>query len=175
MLDYLDHAVDVLGRTRVVVGALDAQGVHLPQEALDVMLRQLAYTPVASLGNLDYAVLYVRKVLNVMDRVALALQVAAEHVKYYVGQGMAYVARAVQVGAAHVHGYLLPQGRKVALFAGEGVVQPHATASTVAIARAAMPSPRPGNPRPSVVVHLMLTCAGGRPNVAAIVSLMFCK
>ena len=38
---------------------------------------------------------------------------------------------------------------------------------TVAVAIAAMPSPRPMNPKPSLVVALMLTCVGSMPSIAA--------
>ena len=173
-LDYLYHAVDVVRRSRVVVGAQDAQSIHLLVKALDVVLRQLAYAPVVSLGHLNDAVFDVSEVLHVMDLVIPVFQVAAQHVKYDVRKGVTYVARAVQVGAAYVHGHLLPKGSEVTLFAGEGVVQPHPLASTVAMANAPMPSPRPGNPRPSEVVHFIFTCNGDSPVDSAIFSRILC-
>ena len=119
-LDYLYHVVDVVRRSRVVVGAQDAQSIHLLVKALDVVLRQLAYAPVVSLGHLNDAVFDVSEVLHVMDLVIPVFQVAAQHVKYDVRKGVTYVARAVQVGAAYVHGHLLPQVERNRAFRRRG-------------------------------------------------------
>ena len=105
--------------------ALDVQGLHVPVEASDVLLRELVDADPVGLRFSEDVVFNVGEVLDVTYFVAAVLQVPAEHIEHDVAHGMTDVAGSIEVGAAdvQVHAAAIDRG-KFFYASTECIVQP---------------------------------------------------
>src|SRR5215475_2807994 len=161
-LDEDDHLGDVLGRLGLHVRWLDADGRHVLLVLRDVPLRDGRGGHALLIGPSDDAVVHVGVVLDEGDLVVAEAQVAPHHVENDGAPRMPDVAEIVHGHSAHVHARLAGhQGHELLLAPGERVedAQGHHGTSTLATARAAIPSPRPSRPRCSGLLALTLTCS----------------
>jgi hypothetical protein len=133
--------------------------LHLPEEIVDMPLRQGRGVRPRARGPVDDLVVDVREVLDVPDLVSLELQIAPHGIEDQVAHGVAHVGRRIRRDAADVHPHRLAiGGGERLLLAGEGAEDPHGvTRSMRATAWAETPSPRPSGPRPLALLALMLT------------------
>ena len=101
--DGLDDGADFLGGPRVDVCAADVQRVHGLEEVFNELLGQLGRFDALLLGPLDYLVVHVGEVLDVVHLEAQMLQIPAQHVEGDVAEGVADVGGGVGGDAADVH------------------------------------------------------------------------
>ena len=96
--DGLDDGADFLGGAGVDVGAADVQRVHRLEEVANELLGQLGGFNALFLGALDYLVVHVGEVLDMVHLETEMFQISSKHVEGGgdVAQGMADVGRGVR-------------------------------------------------------------------------------
>ena len=99
----LDDGADFLSGAGINMGAADVQGVHRLEEVINELLGQFGGFDALFLGALDYLVVHVSEVLDVVHLEAHVLQVPAQHVEGDVAQGVADMGGRVGGDAADVH------------------------------------------------------------------------
>ena len=93
------------------------------EEVLNVPLGEFILADAGFLRPLDYLVVHIGKVLDMLDLVALVFQVAAEGVENDVAEGVADVGGRVRRHPTDVHLYGFAVGRnEVQFLAGKGIV-----------------------------------------------------
>ena len=103
LADGLDDGADFLGGAGVDVGAADVQRVHRLEEVANELLGQLGGFNALFLGALDYLVVHVGEVLDVVHLETDMLQIPAQHVEGDVAQGVADVGGGIRSDAADIH------------------------------------------------------------------------
>ena len=101
--DGLDDGADFLCGAGVDVGAANVQGVHGREEVVNELLGQFGGFDALLLGPLDYLVVHVGKVLDVVHLKTEMFQIPAQHVEGDVAEGVADVGGRVRGDATDVH------------------------------------------------------------------------
>ena len=101
-LYHLHHLGDVVGRARVVLGPLDAQGLDVREEGLDVAVGVLPQRDPLLAGAADGLVVDVGQVHHLGDPVPVKLERASQHVLEQEGPQVADVGEVVDRGSAGV-------------------------------------------------------------------------
>ncbi len=101
--DELDHLVDVAGGARVDVGAADAEGVEVIEEAAHDGLGELLEGDALAAGAIDGLVVDIGQVHDELDVEALPLEVPMEQVVEEEGAVVPDVRELVDGGTAGVH------------------------------------------------------------------------
>src|SRR5713101_10031284 len=162
--DHLDHPVDVMliGRSGKFVRALDPKCFDILEERLLEWRDKFRERDFRFSRATDRFVVHVGDVHDAMHLVSTQLEMSLEQIFEDIGPEISDVRPAVNGRPACVDADLAFGGIARLKFFNLARVsikkaQWHYSCSTVAIAIAAMPSPRPIAPRPSLVVALMPT------------------
>ena len=106
LFNQCDDVRDVLGRARVHRRALDAQRVRVGVVFLDEAVAQLLDGDALFVGAADHLIVDICEILNVLDLVALVLQIAAQRIKNNERARVADVEIVVDCRAAAVNAHL---------------------------------------------------------------------
>src|SRR5207253_9559109 len=170
-LDQPHHLEDVSGGSRVLLRPLDAEGIEVLKERLDVFLGELVDGDSGIRRFLDDAVLDIGQIHHLRHLVTLLSQHAPKQILEEERSKIPDVSKIVHRRAAGVHPNVTRLERsKLFDLAAHGVVQAqrcHGASFRSTTAWAANASPRPMAPTWSVVVALSPTAAGSTPNASA--------
>ena len=104
--DHLDHGLDLLRGARTDIRVEDAHAVHLLDEGVGELAREVLGSATLLVGALDDLVVHVGQVLGEGDLVALVHKVAANDVEGQERAAVADVNLVIDGGAADVHANL---------------------------------------------------------------------
>ena len=114
--DHLDHGLDLLRGARTDIRVEDAHAVHLLDEGVGELARDVLGSAALFVGALDDLVVHVGQVLGEGDLVALVHEVAADNVEGQERAAVADMDLVIDGGAADVHTNLTGlDGRKLDL------------------------------------------------------------